>query len=153
VRSCVIFGTVLSEVTNLGTHFRRHEDPAPSDPVIEISEQDFESISRRNVERWVSAHIIPVRHSHPRSHILYLYILIILRVTTAMPNNTGFQTYNTLLCGKSVTFKSIDGSDQSAPEWRRVAFEDGARIVGMKEVCVLLPFCPYTSSSSGFRSI
>ena len=59
----VIFGTVFSEMADLGT--RRHEDPAPSDPVIEMSEQDFESVSRRNVERWVSAHIIPVRHSHP----------------------------------------------------------------------------------------
>ncbi|KIM82228.1 hypothetical protein PILCRDRAFT_820609 [Piloderma croceum F 1598] len=87
-----------------------HEDPAPTEPVIEISEHEFESVSKRNVERWVSAHIIP-----------------------RCPITLTSHTYNTLLCGKSVIFDPVKGSDDSAPEWTRVVFEGDARIIGMKK--------------------
>jgi hypothetical protein len=38
-----------------------HQAPVPIDDTIELSEQEFEERSSRNVERWVSLHIIPVR--------------------------------------------------------------------------------------------
>jgi hypothetical protein len=47
-----------------------HQPPVPVDDTIELSEQEFEERSSKNVERWVSLHIIPVRglclYSHPR---------------------------------------------------------------------------------------
>lgn len=39
---------------------RRHQGPAPIDEGIEITQEQFDKQSRKNVERWVSAHIIPV---------------------------------------------------------------------------------------------
>lgn len=40
----------------------RHQGPASPDGEegIGISEQEFDRVSKENVERWVSAHIIPV---------------------------------------------------------------------------------------------
>jgi len=87
-----------------------HQGPEPVEPKIDISEQEFETISKKNVERWVSAHIIP------RS-----------------PISLTSQTYDTLLAGKSVTFDPIKGSDESKPEWTRVVIEGDSRIIGMKE--------------------
>ena len=45
-----------------------HQAPVPVDDTIELSEQEFEERSNKNVERWVSLHIIPVRglYSHRR---------------------------------------------------------------------------------------
>jgi hypothetical protein len=50
------------------------------------------------------------------------------------------QTYQTLLCGKSVTFDSIDGGDKSEPEWKKVVLEGGSHIIAMKEVSIPLTF-------------
>jgi hypothetical protein len=41
--------------------FKSHQAPVPVDDTIELSEQEFEERSNKNVERWVSLHIIPVR--------------------------------------------------------------------------------------------
>ena len=47
-----------------------HQAPDPVDDTIRLSEEEFEERSNKNVERWVSLHIIPVRglrlYSHPR---------------------------------------------------------------------------------------
>jgi len=115
--------------------FCRHEDPAPTEPVIEMSEHDFDSVSKRNVERWVSAHIIPVRR-HFNSRVRCIHWL---PHTQRCPIALTSHTYKTLLCGKSVTFDPVKGNDDSAPEWTRVVFEDNARIIGMKTVCVVFP--------------
>ncbi|KAG0706698.1 hypothetical protein DFH29DRAFT_900994 [Suillus ampliporus] len=88
-----------------------HQGPEPVEPQPEISEQELDERSRRNVERWVSAHIIPIRIS--------------LSDTPA--------SYETLQDGKLVTFTSIPDSKPDSPEWMRVTLEDGVRIVGMKE--------------------
>jgi len=47
------------------------------------------------------------------------------------------QTYNTLLCGKSVTFEPIEGSDDSVPGWAKVVLEGNVKIIGMKKVGLL----------------
>ncbi|KAH7923795.1 hypothetical protein BV22DRAFT_1035930 [Leucogyrophana mollusca] len=61
-----------------------HQGPAPAEPKIEgeMSEQELDEQSKKNVDRWVSAHIIPARISL----------------------DTVPVTYETLLEGKSVTF-------------------------------------------------
>ncbi|EGO05417.1 hypothetical protein SERLA73DRAFT_129358 [Serpula lacrymans var. lacrymans S7.3] len=88
-----------------------HQDPDPVEPKIEISEQESDQLSKRNVERWVSAHIIP------KSPISF---------------SSEAKAYETLLEGKSVTFKAM--SDESGePEWTQVDLEDGTRIIGMRK--------------------
>ncbi|KAF9266803.1 hypothetical protein L218DRAFT_857113 [Marasmius fiardii PR-910] len=68
-----------------------------------LSEEEFDTISKRNVERWVSAHIIPQ----------------ILKTIER-------RTYSTLLEGKSVVFSS--GSS-----WEDMTLEDGIHITDMKQ--------------------
>jgi hypothetical protein len=46
----------------------RNQGPAPTEPIIEMSEQELENVSKDNVRRWVSAHIIPVRDPSPSLH-------------------------------------------------------------------------------------
>ncbi|SJL07772.1 uncharacterized protein ARMOST_11122 [Armillaria ostoyae] len=66
-----------------------HQGPAPIDEGIEITQEQFDKQSRKNVERWVSAHIIP---------------------KSPLDLHTSV-TYKTLLDGKSVEFE-IKGDDQ-----------------------------------------
>ncbi|KAH9950948.1 hypothetical protein B0H21DRAFT_818782 [Amylocystis lapponica] len=89
-----------------------HQSPAPVKDGVIISEAEFDRLAKTNVERWVSAHIIP------RSPI------------SLLPP----KTYNTLLEGKNVTFERVDG-DESAPEWALVQLDGGVRLTGMKEAC------------------
>lgn len=42
----------------------RHEDPKIKEGVI--TEQEYDTRSKHNIERWVEAHIIPVSSSHER---------------------------------------------------------------------------------------
>ncbi|KAF9461896.1 hypothetical protein BDZ94DRAFT_1220658 [Collybia nuda] len=81
---------------------------APSDEGIEISEQEFDTRSKKNVERWISAHIIP-------------------------DSPISFDSkYDTLLRSKSISFTKTQTGGNS-PEWSRVTLEDGIRIIDMKE--------------------
>ncbi|KAI5998241.1 hypothetical protein EDD15DRAFT_307804 [Pisolithus albus] len=88
-----------------------HQGPPSAVPIIEMSEQQFDEQSKRNVQRWVSAHIIPSRIS-----------------LSNLP-----MTYDTILEGKSVTFIPISETAQDSPDWARVVLEDGSRIISMKE--------------------
>ncbi|KAI0640117.1 hypothetical protein C8Q77DRAFT_1046548 [Trametes polyzona] len=88
-----------------------HEGPAPVDEGVILSEAEFDSMSKKNVERWVSAHIIPgslVSLLSPAEHA-------------------------TLLEGKNVTFSAVDDGDSGAPEWKRVLLDGGVRLTAMKE--------------------
>ncbi|KAI0059419.1 hypothetical protein BV25DRAFT_1828937 [Artomyces pyxidatus] len=85
-----------------------HQDPVPLEDGIEISEQEFDNRSKRNVERWVSLHIIPEAPIFLASH-----------------------TYPTLADGRSVSFKEIEG-DATAPEWTRVLLNGEVQILRMK---------------------
>jgi len=88
-----------------------HQGPEHVEPRPEISEQELDERSRRNVERWVSAHIIPSRTFLSDAPV----------------------SYETLQDEKLVTFNPISSSKPDSPEWMRVTLEDGVRIIGMKE--------------------
>ncbi|KAF6748342.1 hypothetical protein DFP72DRAFT_992239 [Ephemerocybe angulata] len=85
-----------------------HEGNMPVGGSIEISDAEFDSIVKNNVERWVSAHIVP----------------------EAPISLEG--VHHTLHPSKSITFKGIGKSNQG-PEWIRVSLEDGIHITGKKE--------------------
>ncbi|TFK42187.1 hypothetical protein BDQ12DRAFT_720180 [Crucibulum laeve] len=88
-----------------------HQSPETSDEGIEITQEEFDNLSKSNVERWVSAHIIPVSPISLLSN----------------------KPHPTLLSGKSITFVPISKHDGKGEEWSRVKFEDDVRIVGMKQ--------------------
>ncbi|OAX41016.1 hypothetical protein K503DRAFT_736490 [Rhizopogon vinicolor AM-OR11-026] len=88
-----------------------HQGPEHVEPQPEISEQELDERSKRNVERWVSAHIIPSRISLSDAPV----------------------TYETLQDEKLITFNPVPNSKPDLPEWMRVTLEDGVRIIGMKE--------------------
>ncbi|KAK7035774.1 FAS1 domain-containing protein [Favolaschia claudopus] len=83
-----------------------HQDPMPVDDDIVVTEEEYDSRSKENVERWVSAHIVP-----------------------ESPINFD-QTY-TLLNGKPISFKKT-GAD-GKPDWSQVVIGDGVRIIGERE--------------------
>ncbi|TBU29778.1 hypothetical protein BD309DRAFT_654693 [Dichomitus squalens] len=87
-----------------------HEDPKPLDDGVILSEAEFDTISKQNVERWVSAHIIP------QSPI----------------SLTSDGEFETLLSGRNVTFTVVDG-DSNAPEWRRALLDGSVHLTDMKE--------------------
>lgn len=88
-----------------------HQGPPSAVPVIGMSEQQFDEQSKRNVQRWVSAHIIPSRISLSNVPV----------------------TYDTMLEGKSVTFVATSEAAQGSLDWTRVTLDDGSKIISMKE--------------------
>ncbi|KAI0249562.1 hypothetical protein BJV78DRAFT_1276167 [Lactifluus subvellereus] len=86
-----------------------HQAPIPIEDTIELTEQELEERSEKNVERWVSLHIIP------QSHI-------------SLPS----RTYPTLAEGKTVTFEETS-RDPSIPEWKRVLVNGKLQIINWKE--------------------
>ncbi|KAI0828812.1 hypothetical protein BC628DRAFT_1337427 [Trametes gibbosa] len=88
-----------------------HEGPAPIREGVILSEAEFDDLSKKNVERWVSAHIIPE----------YLASLL------------SPAEHRTLLDGKNVTFTAVGGGDPSSPEWTRVVLEGDIRLIAKKE--------------------
>ncbi|KAI0368906.1 hypothetical protein BV20DRAFT_968704 [Pilatotrama ljubarskyi] len=87
-----------------------HEGPAPIREGVILSEAEFDNLSKQNVERWVSAHIIPASP-----------------ISLAAPEG-----HQTLLDGKNVTFTLVDG-DTDAPEWARMLLDGTVRLTAMKE--------------------
>jgi hypothetical protein len=119
-----------------------HQAPVPVDDTIELSDQEFEERSNKNVERWVSLHIIPVcgLYAHPRK--TQLTRLYFQESHISLPS----RTYPTLLEGKTVTFKEIS-EDPAVPEWKRVSVNGNIQIVSRKEVRSLyLVFLPILTS-------
>ncbi|EIM92422.1 uncharacterized protein STEHIDRAFT_117441 [Stereum hirsutum FP-91666 SS1] len=105
-------GTTLLVPTNkavMALARKPHQGPAPLEDKIEISEQEFDTRSKENVQRWVSLHIIPQSPIPLISH-----------------------TYPTLVDGKNVTFAEIDG-EASSPEWSRVLVNGESRIIQEKQ--------------------
>lgn len=110
----------------------RHEGNTPVDEGIEITEEEFDTLSKSNVERWVSAHIITVCLATSRS----FDSSFLLSWTQESPISLVSESYKTLLEGKSVKFTPIGKVDTHNPDWRQVTLEDGVRIVGKREVRV-----------------
>ncbi|KAG6876769.1 hypothetical protein C0993_000536 [Termitomyces sp. T159_Od127] len=88
-----------------------HQGPAGSpDDGITISEEEFDSMSKQNVDNWVSAHILP-----------------------ESPISFDVRQHPTLLHRKSITFTPISKDEGKGAPWSQVTLEDGVRIIGMKE--------------------
>jgi uncharacterized surface protein with fasciclin (FAS1) repeats len=86
-----------------------HQDSAPIDDSIKLTEQELEQRSTKNVERWVSFHMIPES-----------------RIPLAS------RTYPTLAEGKTITFVET-GKDTSSPEWKRVLINGDIQIINARE--------------------
>ncbi|KAF8204129.1 hypothetical protein BJ912DRAFT_1018707 [Pholiota molesta] len=86
-----------------------HQGPDTSTEIV-LTEEQFDKISKKNVQDWVSAHIVP-----------------------EYPLSLDSNRHNTLLEGKSVSFTPITKNNGQGPEWSRVTFENGVRIIGKKE--------------------
>ncbi|KAI0307608.1 hypothetical protein B0F90DRAFT_1813055 [Multifurca ochricompacta] len=96
--------------TNKAVMALARKPPFPNDGTIELTEQELEERSKKNVEHWVSLHIIPVR----------------------IPIVLNSHIYPTLAEGKAVTFKQIS-QDPTLPEWKRVLLNGGIKILNEKE--------------------
>ncbi|CAA7264938.1 unnamed protein product [Cyclocybe aegerita] len=86
-----------------------HEGPQ-LDVEIEMTEEQYEKRTKRNVERWVSAHVVP-----------------------EYPLSFDSNSHKTALNRKSLTFTPVAKNDGKGPEWSRVTLEDGIKIIGKKE--------------------
>ncbi|KAI0756421.1 hypothetical protein C8Q80DRAFT_1090195 [Daedaleopsis nitida] len=87
-----------------------HQGPTPVDGGVILSDAEYDHMSKQNVERWVSAHIIP------KSPI----------------SLSSEAEYETLLAGKNVSF-ALDDGETNTPEWSRVLVDGSMRLTGMKE--------------------
>jgi len=110
--------------------------PGEQEKDIEITDQEFENESRMNVERWISAHIIPVcirGACLPTTFSLYSTPLL-------QEPSIAFSSprYPTLLPTRFITVKQIDG-DPATPMWSRVLLDDSVRIIGTKQVLYTHP--------------
>ncbi|KAH9932091.1 uncharacterized protein BXZ73DRAFT_90023 [Epithele typhae] len=91
-----------------------HEDPKPQDDTVILTEAEFDNMSKKNVERWISAHIIP------RSPIDFA--------------SSDPTTFATLLADKNVTFTHVaDRIHADVPGWARVILDGSVRLIGKKE--------------------
>ncbi|KAJ6488488.1 hypothetical protein C8R47DRAFT_1125703 [Mycena vitilis] len=85
-----------------------HQGPEPVDTGVVITDEEFDSRSKENVERWVSAHIIP------QSPIAF------------------DESHPTLLDGKSISFERVKRGTND-PEWSQVVIEGNVHIVQKRE--------------------
>ncbi|KAJ7915530.1 hypothetical protein B0H13DRAFT_1610399 [Mycena leptocephala] len=92
----------------MGLARKPHQGP-PVDPDIVITDEEFDSKSRENVERWVSAHIIP------QSPIAF------------------DETYPTLLDGKSISFEPSKKGNSDTLDWSQVVIGGNVHIIGKRE--------------------
>ncbi|KAF8971882.1 hypothetical protein BDZ97DRAFT_1650778 [Flammula alnicola] len=86
-----------------------HQGPVPT-VEIELSEEQFDTEAKNNVQRWVSAHIVP-----------------------EYPLSLDANQHNTLLEHKSISFTPISKNNGQGPEWSRVMLDNGVKIIGKKE--------------------
>ncbi|KAH9176918.1 hypothetical protein EDB89DRAFT_1937172 [Lactarius sanguifluus] len=85
-----------------------HQDSVPVDDSIKLTEQELEERSKKNVERWVSLHIIP-----------------------ESPISLASRTYPTLAEG-NISFVETS-KDTTLPEWERVLINGDIQIINAKE--------------------
>ncbi|KAH9056985.1 hypothetical protein EDB87DRAFT_1565652 [Lactarius vividus] len=85
-----------------------HQDSVPVDDSIKLTEQELEERSKKNVERWVSLHIIP-----------------------ESPISLASRTYPTLAEGKIYFVET--SKDTTLPEWKRVLINGDIQVINAKE--------------------
>ncbi|PAV22872.1 fas1 domain-containing [Pyrrhoderma noxium] len=89
-----------------------HQGPTPIDDGIVITEKEFDIRSRENVERWITAHIVPDR----------------------LGQFTPSRTYETLLDGVTFTVQSKnDESSKGALDWLDAILNGNISIVNKVE--------------------
>ncbi|KAI5118576.1 hypothetical protein M0805_004192 [Coniferiporia weirii] len=91
-----------------------HQGPAPVQDGVIISEEEFDSRSRENIERWISAHIVP-RHPiklSPTSQFEALLEGVVISVGTPESELSG-------------------AADK--PEWERIVLNGNISVVGKAE--------------------
>ena len=104
-----------------------------------LTEEETYAKSQKNVERWITAHMIPVRQSlYPTET---LQTLNGAHGHQTSPIDFNSKTYPTLLDGASVQFDRVKG-DPSAPEWSNVLVNKDIRVVGSKEVRISFRYRP-----------
>lgn len=104
-----------------------HQGPSIDDGIV-ITDEEFDTQSKNNVLKWVSAHIIPVRVSS--LHAPYANLVRIKESAVDFQS----KTYDTLLDGKSVKFETVGDSESGSPDWSRVQIDQDIHIVGSKKV-------------------
>jgi hypothetical protein len=107
----------------------RHEGPSD---IGALPEEAFDIESKRNVLRWVSAHMIPVRNLTLICKDLQLNYF----QCKSYPISFNSQRYDTLLPGKSVQFTVVGKSEPNEPEWKRVEIDNRLHVIDSKEVCL-----------------
>jgi hypothetical protein len=110
-----------------------HED-------VVLTEEEMYTRSQKNVERWIAAHMIPVRQSPSIYETSRSFNLSCMHVHQTYPIDFKSQNYSTLLDGSSVRFDVVKG-DPNIPEWSNVLVNKDMRIVGSKEVRIPFRCC------------
>jgi hypothetical protein len=105
-----------------------HQGP---DSGSKLSQDEFDKRAKRNVERWISAHIVPVRGPG------YIAFRSILNSPQEYPLTFDSNPHETLLKGKSISFVSVGKGD---PEWKDIVVDNQCRIIKKKEVSQGSPF-------------
>ena len=110
----------------------RHQGPIPVDDTV-ISEEEFDTRSKENVMRWVSAHVVSVS---PRLWMPLRYIILRDRfLQQAISSLSPSSTYETLLEGVTITVgPKSDSNEPSKPDWRQVVLNDNITVVDRAEV-------------------
>ncbi|CAK5279430.1 unnamed protein product [Mycena citricolor] len=85
-----------------------HQGPVPIQDGVILTEQEYDSRSKENVERWISAHIIP-----------------------ESPISFDGRTYPTMLDGRSVMFELAEGGEPN--EWSRAVLDGHVHIISKHE--------------------
>ncbi|KAL1681547.1 hypothetical protein EV122DRAFT_287996 [Schizophyllum commune] len=104
-RQLTLFAPTNKAVVSLPR--KPHEDPKIREGVI--TEQEYDTRSKHNIERWVEAHIIP----------------------TSDLDLTPGKTVETMLSGKSITFEKLDQPGNE--DWQRVSLEDDVKVIEKKQ--------------------
>lgn len=112
--------------------FSRHEGPDIGGE-IELSEEQFDRESKKNVERWVSAHIVPVCHNL----LAFNFHGVLTGWIKEYPLPFDSNEHVTLLDGKPISFKPVSKVGGHGPKWGRFTLDNGAKIIGKKEASIL----------------
>ncbi|KAF9055735.1 hypothetical protein BJ165DRAFT_1521715 [Panaeolus papilionaceus] len=106
-RKVTIFVPTNKAVINM--HRKPHQEPDRGIE-IELTQEQVDRRAKRNVERWVSAHVVP---EYPLAF-------------DSTPHRTLHQTMK-------LTFKPISKSNDQDPTWQTVTLNGGIKILAKKE--------------------